>query len=533
MRQAVVVGAGIAGICAALGLAERDLPVLLLERNGFSAGGRVAEYPATTFHYRGKTYTCSVEHGIHGWWRQYRNFLALLERHGLSDRLVDAYDQTVVFDDGRNVYRTNVGRETQITPVPEPLHHISLFFKRNILRMMKARDIPRIATLGLKVLESVRFDPWDPEYLAHYDKLNITDYQRGVPYFYQAFIRSLSRSGFFSDPQHVSLWAFMLALQHYVFLRRTDQCFAFSRDAIRNTLLDPLVEKIREAGGQLLKGVRVVEVEPLDGGGWRLHWTVGEPPASVEPETHLGTSGIIDTRQLVLALDVEGAKELQTRSPHLQSVLGDLSVFKGRRATTVKIWWARSPTNRWGDSGVFAGKSMADAYFWLHRFQDEAIAWHRETGGAVSENHVYAPDFKHDLGDDEIYQRVKRDMERSFPEVAFSAVHHVVVRNRAVHIDFPVGCAGSFPPVETAYPDLALCGDWIDGGVPVLYMERACQTGLAAANILLSHRGLPTRQILEPLPPPPHIQRLQVLLRRLGKLGLWPEMSATPATVDP
>jgi isorenieratene synthase len=45
----VVVGGGIAGICAALALAERGVPVLLLEKDEISFGGRVASKPGTRF----------------------------------------------------------------------------------------------------------------------------------------------------------------------------------------------------------------------------------------------------------------------------------------------------------------------------------------------------------------------------------------------------------------------------------------------------------------------------------------------------
>ncbi|MFH1463625.1 MAG: FAD-dependent oxidoreductase [Pseudomonadota bacterium] len=245
--QVVVVGGGIAGITAALHLAERGVAVTLLERNGQSYGGRVASYPDLDVEHLGQVWRLPMEHGVHGWWRQYRNFLALIERLGLSDRMIDAYDQTLVFRDQRDTYRTNVGRETQITPAWEPFHHVQLLARKNIRRLIKPSELPRFLTLGVKLLETVMFDPDLPAHRERYDHLSVIDYTQGVPFFYQAFLKSLSRSGFFSDPQYVSLWAFIVALRHYVFLRREDQRFAFVRGSVVPNLLDPMLARIRAA----------------------------------------------------------------------------------------------------------------------------------------------------------------------------------------------------------------------------------------------------------------------------------------------
>ncbi len=521
--RAVVVGGGIAGITAALHLAERGLPVTLLERNGVSFGGRVAEYEPVTLEHQGRSWTFPMEHGVHGWWRQYRNFLALVDRLGLNQRLIDAFDQTLVFCDGSGTYRTNVGRETQITPVPEPFHHTQLLRKKNIRRLIRTSDLPRFATLAVKVLEAVNFDPSDPAHQRRYDHLSVKDYTDGVPFFYSAFLRSLSRSGFFSDPQHVSLWAFLIALQHYVFLRRDDQRFAFTRASVMPSLMEPMLQRIRAAGGRLVRGVRVKRVERAPGGGWWLSWNRGEGQPCEEPGFR-GRGGRQKASQLVLAVDVAGAAELLDSSPQLEPAWGDLGVFQGRPAVNIRMWWSRAPLETHGESGVFAGSTTADNYFWLHRFQDLFGDWHRVTGGAVSECHVYAPASKHRLSDQELLQRCRRDLESAFPEVAGSCIHSELVRNRSTHINFPVGCAGSFPTVATPFPDLHLCGDWVDGGVAVLYMERACQTGIAAANGVLRAHGLRPWPVLEPAPPPAHIRALQRGLRKLDRRfpRAWP-----------
>ncbi len=526
----VIVGGGIAGMCAAISLADRGLRPVLLERDGYSFGGRVAARPPTSFEHAGQQYRFSLEHGMHGWWRQYRNFLALLDRHGLSDRLIDAYDQTLVFDDGAAVDRTNVGRETQITPVIEPLHHAQLLRKKNIRRLIGLVEVPRLATLALRVFESIRFDPYDPNHLRHYDQLSVAEFIGGMPRFFQAFLRSLTRSGFFSDPPQVSLWAFLLSLQLYVFLRKDSQCFSFVRGPIVEQLFAPLLHKIEAGGGRLERGIEVTRIERRAEGGFWLQWsrTAGAEPPSGTAELS-GNSGRLAAPELILAVDVSAAKRLVATSPCLSSILRGLEPFSGRPSTNIRVWWSRAPDDRWGESGVFGGKATADNYFWLHRFQDEFAAWHEATGGGVSESHIYAPLALHDLSDDELLERVERDMARAFPEVAGSAVHRTIVRNQASHINFPVGCATAFPKVETSFADLALCGDWIDGGIPVLYMERACQTGIAAANVMLRRSGGLPWPILRPVPPPPHMRALQAGLRALepGLRGLGTTQAAT------
>jgi isorenieratene synthase len=509
--RVVVVGGGIAGICAALALAERGVPVLLLEKDEISFGGRAASKPGTRFEHAGRTWDFTLEHGMHGWWRQYKNFLGIVDRYDLRERLVDAEDQAVIFCDGKNVFKTNVGKETQITSVPEPLHHVKLLAKKNIRRMIGFSEIPRIGILAARVLEAIRFDPYDEVRKAEYDRTPVSDFTRGMPLFFQAFLRSLCRSGFFSDPQEVSLWAFMLALQYYVFLRRDDQRFEFTRGPIVQSLFEPLLERVRQLGGQTEKGIEVERLERSSSGGWRIRWKRNGIPASGTAMPDAG--GELYAPEVVLAVDVAAARRLQEGSPHLAGVYGDISVFRGRPSTVIRTWWTQRPSLDWAESGVFSGRAVIDCFFWLDRFQPEFSAWHDATGGAVSEAHIYAPLNLHELPDDELIRRVENDFESAYPEIQGSAVHRTVVRNAATHINFPVGCGTSFPKVKTCFRDMVLCGDWIDGGLPVLYSERACQTGLTAANELLAARGLQLHEILRPAPPPTHMRALQGVLR--------------------
>ena len=71
----MVIGAGIAGVTAALLLAERGMPVTLLEREP-RLGGRLAAWPRVLPDGSRQM----MEHGFHGFFRQYYNWHSVLRR---------------------------------------------------------------------------------------------------------------------------------------------------------------------------------------------------------------------------------------------------------------------------------------------------------------------------------------------------------------------------------------------------------------------------------------------------------------------
>src|SRR5918912_2718421 len=73
--RAVVIGGGIAGATAALLLAERGVGVTLLERDA-RLGGRLAAWPTTIVDWSRH----GVDHGFHGFFRQYYNWRNVLRR---------------------------------------------------------------------------------------------------------------------------------------------------------------------------------------------------------------------------------------------------------------------------------------------------------------------------------------------------------------------------------------------------------------------------------------------------------------------
>ena len=75
-RHVVVVGGGIAGLTAALGLAERGVRVTVLEREE-RLGGRVRSWPV---HAAPTGAQGEMSRGFHAFFRQYYNLRAVLRR---------------------------------------------------------------------------------------------------------------------------------------------------------------------------------------------------------------------------------------------------------------------------------------------------------------------------------------------------------------------------------------------------------------------------------------------------------------------
>ncbi len=94
--RAVVVGAGIAGLAAATGLAERGVAVDVIEREEY-LGGRVG---AWTEHFDGAE--LAMNRGFHAFFRQYYNLRALLSRVDPTLSMLTAVDDYPLIDgDGR------------------------------------------------------------------------------------------------------------------------------------------------------------------------------------------------------------------------------------------------------------------------------------------------------------------------------------------------------------------------------------------------------------------------------------------------
>src|SRR5262249_18822481 len=102
-----VVGGGIAGMSAAIELAERGLRVTLLEAANM-LGGKVRGWRDADGD--------SVEHGLHGWWLEYANFRDLLARAGLTANLTELVGPFTI------LHRDGIVDRLTFSDLPSPFH---------------------------------------------------------------------------------------------------------------------------------------------------------------------------------------------------------------------------------------------------------------------------------------------------------------------------------------------------------------------------------------------------------------------------
>jgi isorenieratene synthase len=454
--RAVVVGAGIAGLAAATGLAERGVTVDVVEREPH-LGGRVGGWPDTL----DDGTPVAMNRGFHAFFRQYYNLRKLLRRIDSELSMLTAVEDYPLVDaDGR--WDTFRG-----LPTTPPLNALAFALRSPTFRF---RDLVRINPRAAAPLAAVSvpdiygwLDHMDAE--AFLRDINFPDAARHLAF--EVFSRS-----FFADPTDLSA-AELATMFHIYFLGSSEGLvFDVANASFDAALWNPLRAYLETRGVRFHTGVTVKGVRNAS------------PTYTVE--TRSGPS--FDAEGVVLAADVAGLRHVVEGSPTLDD---DWRRRIGKLGTAAPFvvyrLWLDLPVN--ADRAAFlgtGGRPPLDNVSVLERYESQAAEWSVRTGGSVIELHAYAVA----EASDDLRERLLSRMHELYPETARARIvgERVLCRN-----DCPRFAPGDFvdrPGVDTPHDGLALAGDGIRIDLPVALMERAATTGWTAANRLLSHFGI-------------------------------------------
>ena len=473
--HAVVVGAGIAGLAAATGLAERGFAVDVVEREPH-LGGRVAGWTDTL----SDGSTVAMNRGFHAFFRQYYNLRALLRRIDPDlAMLTPVADYPLIDAHGR--------RDTfRGLPTAPPLNALMFALRSPTFRL---RDLARINARAAAPLAAVSV----PEVYERLDDRTAEDFLRDINFpdaarhlAFEVFSRS-----FFAKPPDLSA-AELATMFHIYFLGSSEGLVFDVADAnFDDALWKPLRRYLETLGVRVHTGVSVTSVAPS--------WTVT-----------LDTGDTLAADAVVLATDVTGCRRIVANSPALgdpawrQSIddLGTAPPFVVRRL------WLDRPVR--ADRPPFlgtGGRPPLDNVSVLERYERQAAQWSRRTGGSVVELHAYAAT----ADEADLRDRLLARLYELYPETAAATIVDERVLCRQDCPRFAPGDFAGRPGVTTPHPGLMLAGDGIRIDLPVALMERAATTGWAAANAILAHHGV-RGHLLHTVP----TEGRSALLRRLA-----------------
>ena len=490
----VVVGGGIAGISAAVGLAERGVRVTLIEAES-SLGGRVRSWPVDVPTPGADASgapddRATMSRGFHAFFRQYYNLRALLRRVDPSlECLRPVADYPLRHADGTQ------DSFTQIATRP-PLNFLSFVARSPSFGL---RDLTRVdADRALDLLD-VDF----PATYSRYDGVSAADALDALrfPERMRSLALEVFARSFFADPRDFSAGE-LVAMFHMYFLGSGEGLlFDVSRDDFDTTMWRPLRSYLEGLGAHAVTGCRVESIE-RDGEGFRV--SAGAAAAGADDASRGRIDFAIDRDDAHGSLRAD-AVVIATSRDVLQRLvdgtdLGDeawrASVLTGEMAPRFivqRLWFDRPVA---AGSAPFVGTAAyghLDNVSLVHDLEDGAAQWAKRCGGSVVELHAYA--VPNDVTDDEVLADLRHQLDRLHPELTgCEPVHEEVL----VEADCPLAGTDEWaarPGVVTPQPKLVLAGDGVRCELPVALMERAATTGFQAANALLRHWGLPGHEL--------------------------------------
>jgi carotenoid phi-ring synthase / carotenoid chi-ring synthase len=460
--DAVVVGGGIAGVSAALVLVERGVRVTLLEA-AHHLGGRLGAWP----HTMPDGGTQLVEHGFHGFFRQYYTWRSILRRIDPELGFLQPLAGYPVLS--RQWPTEDLGR----LPASPPANLLALLARSPSLRLADLRAMDRTAaTCLLEFDRTATYRQFDWISAAELlDRLRLPE--RGRAMLFDVFARS-----FFNRTDQLSA-AELIMMFHFYFLGNPEGLGIDAPDRDYLTCIwGPLTELLGRLGGEVVTGARVDRLESAPGGGWRAVLADAPP---------------VDARHVVLAVDPAAVRQMVAASPALAASAPRLARQVATLATAapyaVARFWTDRPVqpSRAPFSGVTQEPSL-DAVAMPSRLEQGSMRWAGRTGGAVLELHSYACPDGLDAGT--AADQMWASLRRLWPELRHVRVVDCVTRLAANAPAFPPGSDAERPGVRTDAPGLLLAGDWVRMGFPCALMERAAASGVLAANDVLGAAGV-------------------------------------------
>jgi isorenieratene synthase len=463
-RSVAVIGAGLAGLSAALELAQHGFSVTLYEVKSV-VGGKLAtpliETKEGKFH---------VEHGLHMWFFHYHTCRDIIRRLGVEAFFRPYQKVTVSF----RKYQQEVIRSA---PPWYPLNLIAILLRSPNVGLFDARYL-------LEIIPDLMFF----RYESIYDRLDDISYKewakwRGVSDKLFAVLFEPAASVTINDPETISaaelvMWSHLFFIGHPKAMWRE-----IALDHHARVLLDPWAAHLKKLGVVIHLNHKVQ----------RLRFA------------HQTVIGVDDDEYdwVVLACDVRAAQEILTNSTASEKDADSLKKVIHDKVQQLKIAPSYRIMRAWFDRPIRPDRPdiMETPQFrplhllaQFHLLEEESRVWAKKTGGSILEFHFYADETIAHLPREEVWNYVKPLVCEVLPELSEAALLDFTLGTYANFTSFDVGQGRIRPsatfPVDVGCKNLLFAGDWVYTPFPSALMERAAVTGRIAANHVLLQEGI-------------------------------------------
>ena len=460
-RSVVVVGAGVAGLAAAVALAGDGATVTLIERRPF-VGGRAYSYlhPAL-----GET--IDSQHVVLGCCT---NFIELISQAGAAES-IRWYDDLCFLEPAAAGYP----RRSWIRPgiLPAPAHQAMSFLRASMLTL---RDKVGIATGLAHFLRGYPGD--DVESFATWLK-RTGQTERAIRHFWEPVV-----AGALNDVFERCSVKYAGKVFYESFLR-SPQGGRLGIPAVPlSDFFQPVAQHARSLGADVRLNSGVDAIARTPSGRWRIRsgadW--------IEADAVVLATDFRQTQRLIDAL--EGPGTTADAGRHFV-----FDRFVAAPITTIHLWYDREVTDL--DHAV-----LLDARIQWMFAKSRIRRWEAGKGSYLElVISVSWPEIA--MRREQILASALREAEMFFPRVREAAlIKSAVLKEARATFSVSPGLDASRPPQTTDYPGLYLAGDWTATEWPST-MEGAVRSGRLAAGEVAGNR----QRFLAPETPPSGLMR--------------------------
>jgi squalene-associated FAD-dependent desaturase len=445
-RHVAVVGAGAAGLAAAVALARDGARVTLLERRPF-VGGRAYSYlhPAV-----GET--IDSQHVVVGCCT---NFLDLIGQAGAADS-VRWYDELCFLEPSA----AGNPRQSWIKPgsLPAPAHN-SLSFLR--APMLTLRDKAGIAAGLAHFLRGVPATD-EESFAAWLKRTGQTD--RAIRHFWEPIVASA-----LNDVFERCSTKYAAKIFHESFLRSPGAGRLGIPTVPLSEFFQPVVQFAQSLGVDMRAGVSIEAIARTANGRWKIKTREGE----TEFDTIILATSFRQTQDLIQSIAGPSA------SPNPVTQIR-FDRFVTAPITTIHLWYDREVTDL--DHAVLLDTRIQ----WM--FAKSRIRRWEASRGSYVELVISASWPEIDMTREHILASALREVELFFPRVRESTLlKSAVLKEARATFSVTPGLDQYRPPQTTAWPGLYVAGDWTATEWPST-MEGAIRSGRLAAGEVLGER---------------------------------------------